>query len=98
MIFLPSCSILVSSDLEPGTTVLPVKPEEEIPRFVRNSTIVVNSVREHAPYYASGSFAHAHLTHLTELQSKALYTPILHRCSLEELKGVISKDDFQETW
>ena len=42
MIFLLSCSIYVSSDLEPAeshsSTVLPVKPEEEIPRFVRNST------------------------------------------------------------
>ena len=46
MIFLPSCSIDVSSDLEPaeshGSAVLPVKPEEDIPRFVRNSTIVIN--------------------------------------------------------
>ena len=39
MIFLPSYSIHVSSVPEPaeshGSTVLPVKPEEDIPRFVR---------------------------------------------------------------
>ena len=44
MIFLPSCSIHVSSDLEPaethGSTVLPVKPEEDIPRFVRNTNSI----------------------------------------------------------
>ena len=65
MIFLPSCSIHVSSDLQPaethGSTVLPVKPKKDIPRFVRNNTIIHKLnifcvvFSKHATYYASGS-------------------------------------------
>ena len=70
MIFLPSCSIHVSSVLgsaeSHGSTVLPVEPEKDIPRFVRNSTSrklnILCSISKHAPWYAGGSFLHAHLT------------------------------------
>ena len=57
MIFLPSCSIHVSSDLESaetlGSTVLHVKPEKEITRFVRNSHFLCGIFQSiYAPYYA----------------------------------------------
>ena len=67
MIFVPSCSIYVSSDLEPAeshvSTVLPVNSEVDIPRFVWNSTScnILCSISKHAPQYAGGSFLHAHL-------------------------------------